>query len=240
MTGRDLHHTLLRPAILQILRAQGFHAARPSVVDTLTDIAGRYLSLLCERTAAHAWQNHNDPEPDITDVRLALVDCGLLTPTHTGAEETWTEILRKPLQEYTEHNGLRDLERERRVEADTTAVRHFVDWFAGTMNREIRKIAGLLPDDGQVVELGAPVVKEDYLTVLKKKHSKTGDESRFQGSVLGKDAETRTVVIDGGPKSIQEWQAAARQQTAKAAITRKRAELLQNAIDSDSMMTEDG
>jgi transcription initiation factor TFIID subunit 3 len=238
MTAKSLHHTLLRPAILQILRAQGFHAARPSVVDTLTDIAGRYLALLCERTAAHSWQNHNNLDADISDVRLALIDCGLLIPTQTGTEETWTEILRKPLQEYTVHNSLREEEKGRRDEDDTRAVREFANWFAGTMNREIRKIAGLLPDDGEVVELEGPAVKEDYLTVLKKKHSKTGDETRFAGTVLGKEADSRPVVIDGGPKSIQEWHAAARQQAAKSAASRKNTEVQSSAGSEDTVMEE--
>ena len=39
--------------------------------------------------------------------------------------------------------------------------------------------------------------REDYLTQLKKKHSKTGEESRWQGTVLGKDAGNREVVIEG-------------------------------------------
>lgn len=239
MTAKSLHHTLLRPAILQILRAQGFHAARPSVVDTLTEIAGRYLSLVCERTAAHSWQNHNNLEPDIPHVRQALIDCGLLIPTQTGAEETWTELLRKPLSMYSEHNGLRGAEKGRRDEEDTQAVRDFADWFAGTMNREVRKIAGLLPDEGQIAELDDPAVKEDYLTVLKKKHSKTGDETRFAGSVLGKEADMRPVIIDGGPKSIQEWQEAARQQAARSMASKKSTEQVPSSAGStDTVMGE--
>lgn len=238
MTAKSVHHTLLRPAILQILRAQGFHAARPSVVDTLTDIAGRYIALLCERTAAHSWQNHNNLEADISDIRLALLDCGLLLPTQTASEETWTELLRKPLQEYPVHNSFRDEEKARRDEDDTRSVRAFTDWFAGTMNREIRKIAGVLPDDGQVVELEESAIKEDYLTVLKKKHSKTGDETRFAGTVLGKEADGRPVVIDGGPKSIQEWHDAARQQAVKMATRRSELQSSAGSSSSDTVMDE--
>lgn len=44
--------------------------------------------------------------------------------------------------------------------------------------------------------------------VLKKKHSKTGEESRFQGTVLGIPAEGKPVIIEGGPfESIQAWEA---------------------------------
>ena len=42
---------------------------------------------------------------------------------------------------------------------------------------------------------------------LKKKHSKTGEESRFQGTVLGKAADTKPVLVEGGQlDSIQAWQ----------------------------------
>jgi transcription initiation factor TFIID subunit 3 len=47
---------------------------------------------------------------------------------------------------------------------------------------------------------------------LKKKHSKTGEESRFQGTVLGKGAEPKSVKIDGGPETIADWFDSMRQQ----------------------------
>lgn len=41
---------------------------------------------------------------------------------------------------------------------------------------------------------------------IKKKHSKTGEESRFQGTLLGKDADLQQVTIVGGPaSSMAEW-----------------------------------
>lgn len=44
------------------------------------------------------------------------------------------------------------------------------------------------------------------IAALKKKHSKSGEETRYQGTLLGKDAEDQTVVIVGGPVStLQEW-----------------------------------
>ncbi len=43
---------------------------------------------------------------------------------------------------------------------------------------------------------------------LKKKHSKTGEESRYQGTVLGIQAEDKVVRIEGGHvESIQAWEA---------------------------------
>lgn len=50
---------------------------------------------------------------------------------------------------------------------------------------------------------------------LKKRQSKTGDASRYQGSVLGKDTELQDVNIVGGPVTkISEWRREA--QTARS------------------------
>jgi transcription initiation factor TFIID subunit 3 len=52
-----------------------------------------------------------------------------------------------------------------------------------------------------------------------KKHSKTGVESRFQGTVLGHTSDPRPVKIEGGPSdSIQDW---CRRTQEKAAIAAK-------------------
>jgi transcription initiation factor TFIID subunit 3 len=53
---------------------------------------------------------------------------------------------------------------------------------------------------------------------LMKKHSKTGVESRFQGTVLGMPAEPKTVKIEGGgAESIEEWGRRTREKAAEAA-----------------------
>ena len=248
MSANMLHNSLLRPAILHILRAAGFHSARPSVIDTLADITARYLLLLASRTATNAYSNHNTLEPEITDVRMALQDCGLLTPSLTAAEEAWKEALSKPLEEYPERNGLRAKERMRRDEEDTRDVREFVDWVRGAQNAEIRRIAGLEAQrTTEATDMEGRGDLEDYLTgmytfltrqmwvlgklshsgrgdrnadkcsaALMKKHSKTGVESRYQGTVLGQPAEARPVRIEGGPvETIQEWVLRTQQRSAK-------------------------
>jgi transcription initiation factor TFIID subunit 3 len=149
MSAKTLHLALLRPAIIQILRAAGFQAAKPSVVDTLTDIAARYIMLLASRTTDYATVNHSDSSPDITDVRMALVECGLLTPTQTAAEEVWRELLREPLYDVPERNALRQKEIQRRDAEDTHEIQEFVDWFSGPTYQEMRRIAGLLVDEVQ-------------------------------------------------------------------------------------------
>ncbi|KAE9373006.1 hypothetical protein N431DRAFT_373169 [Stipitochalara longipes BDJ] len=175
-TPHSLHHSLLRPCILQILRAAGYHSTRPSVLDTLTDLAARYMFLLAQTTAKHASVNHNDPELSleisIQDVRMAMQDCGALIPEKTLEEQ--------------EFDG----------QEDTRGVDMFVAWAMGKVNSEIRRVA-LEGSDGS---------KEDYLTVLKKKHSTTDEETRYIGTVLGKPAEPRIIKVEGSEvTSLKEW-----------------------------------
>ena len=135
-TPQALHHSLLRPCILQILRAAGYHSTRPSVLDTLTDLAARYMFLLAQTTVKHASLNHNEPELSleisIQDVRMAMQDCGALIPEKVLEEQ--------------EFYGLED----------TRGVDAFIAWATGKVNSEIRRV-GLEGSDG---------AKEDYLTGL--------------------------------------------------------------------------
>jgi transcription initiation factor TFIID subunit 3 len=183
MSGPNLlHNALLRPPIIQILRAAGFHSSRPSVLDTLADMAARYLLLLGSSAAEHAANSHpDDPVPTLDDIRLALQDVGALRPQLRDSEEDW------------------------RGEEDLRGLEAFLGWFLGPANREIRRVAGFVPSEGDVID-AASIEMEDYLTVLKKKHSKTGEESRYAGTVLGRDSEDHPIVIEGGAAtSIRDW-----------------------------------
>ncbi|KIW92332.1 uncharacterized protein Z519_07316 [Cladophialophora bantiana CBS 173.52] len=193
MTSADLHTALLRPAVLQILRAAGFSSARPVVIDTVTDLAARYLLLLASSTAQNAFNMHNTFVPTVQDVRLALTQAGALAPQMSTVEESL-----KGNVELVEGVSV-PFEDLRGVEA-------FVNWAYGPVNKEIRRIAGF-GDDVNVEEIAAGLdEQEDYLSVLKKRHSKTGEEVRYQGTVLGKDTELQPVSIVGGPAaSIAEW-----------------------------------
>ncbi len=200
MSTQALYSSLLRPPILHILRAAGFHATRPAVLDTLVDLTARYIMLLGSATASNAYSNHNDACPDITDLRMALQDVGALAPQMDAMEEQWSG------------------------EEDLRGLEAFLDWVKGDGNKEIRRIAGLAPTEGEIVDVEALGQKEDYLTgmsfrsigrvfphallALKKKHSKTGEESRYQGTALGIKAEDKVVRIEGGHvESIQAWEA---------------------------------
>ncbi|TAQ87392.1 hypothetical protein B7494_g4283 [Chlorociboria aeruginascens] len=168
-TPLALHHSLLRPCVLHILRAAGFHSTRPSVLDTLTDLAARYMYLLAQSTATHASINHTELDITIQDVRMAMQDCGILAPERVLAQQEFEGI------------------------EDTRGVDDFIAWATGGGNKEIRRIA---LDGGE----------GDYLTVLKKKHSTTDEESRYTGTILGKTSEPRAIKIEGGEaSSIKEW-----------------------------------
>lgn len=60
------------------------------------------------------------------------------------------------------------------------------------------------------------------ITALMKKHSKTGVESRFQGTVLGHSGDPKPIRIEGGPvDSIEAWCRRTREQAAVRAAKEK-------------------
>lgn len=183
MSGPNLHNALLRPPIIQILRAQGFHSTRPSVLESLQDLTGRYIQILASSVADHAANAHpEDLTPKLEDIYQALQDAGAIRPQLREMEEDW------------------------QAEEDMRGLQSFIGWIKGPAHTEIRRVAGFLPSEGDILNPDA-VEKEDYLTALKKKHSKTGEESRYAGTILGKGAEEHPVLIEGGLPSIQEWAA---------------------------------
>ncbi|KAM5356068.1 hypothetical protein ACJ41O_002714 [Fusarium nematophilum] len=116
-TPPSLFHALLRPSILQILRSTGYHSTRPVVLDALTDLAARYLSLLCQSTAEHAAHNQGDSADfTIADIRMALQDAGALMPDRIPTEEDW------------------------RGEEDLRGVEEFIEWFAGQRMKEMMEV----------------------------------------------------------------------------------------------------
>lgn len=123
-------HALLRPAIIQILRATGFHSAKPAVIDSLTDLAARYLEIICQETARHAADNALHPdfdgnaEPSIVDVRLALQGVGAFLP-----EREWEE------QDFMEQE-------------DTRGVDEFIAWATGPKIEQIKRVALDEPEEG--------------------------------------------------------------------------------------------
>ncbi len=119
------HHSLLRPCVLHILRAAGYHSTRPSVLDTFTDIAARYMLLLAHSAAEHAAINHPELELSIEDVRMAMQDCGAIAPEKILEEQIF--------------DG----------EEDARGVDTFIEWAMGPENKEIHRIALEGGDDGK-------------------------------------------------------------------------------------------
>ena len=151
MTSADIHTSLLRPAVLQILRAAGFNHARPAVVDTVTDLAARYLLLLASSTAQNAFSTHNSFAPTMQDVRLALSEAGALFPELSAGEE--------------QMKGLVNVDEKMVPFEDLRGVRAFVEWAQGDVNKSIRRIAGFGGDEMNVEQIAAGTdEKEDYLT----------------------------------------------------------------------------
>lgn len=140
MSSHAIHVSLLRIPILHILRAAGFHATRPAVLDTLMDITARYLMALANKTAIHAYANHRDLSPTISDVRMALQDVGAFWPQTTAIEE------------------------ECFGEEDMRGVEDFLTWMVGDEHKEIRRIAGLGETEAAFAGIDIPAEKEDYLT----------------------------------------------------------------------------
>jgi transcription initiation factor TFIID subunit 3 len=116
-TPQSLHHSLLRPCVLHILRAAGYHSTRPSVLDAFTDLAARYMYALAQSTANHAAVNHTELEISIQDVRMAMQDCAVLAPENMLVDQEFDS------------------------EEDTRGVDAFLAWAMGKVNREIRRVA---------------------------------------------------------------------------------------------------
>ena len=126
-TPTALFHAYLRPSVLQILRATGYHGTSPAVLDTVTDLAARYLSLLCEKTAARANHHYGDAgDFTLVEIRLALEEAGALLPQTVATEQEW------------------------RGQEDVRGVEEFVRWFTGPRMREIMEFA---KGDGETVDM---------------------------------------------------------------------------------------
>jgi transcription initiation factor TFIID subunit 3 len=112
-----LFHALLRPSILQILRAAGYHGARSAVVDILTDLAARYMSELCHMTAIYASHNGSEETPTVVDLRMALQHMGALLPEKPEMEQMYLGV------------------------EDTRGTDLFTSWFGGHESKEIKRVA---------------------------------------------------------------------------------------------------
>ena len=150
MSTNGLHNALLRPVVIQILRAAGFNNARPSVIDTVTDLAARHLLLLGATTARAAFSNHNNYVPTIQDVRMALLETGALYPQMSVLEE--------------EAKGTEFVNGEEVPFEDLRGTEAFVNWARGSVNKEIRRVAGVSAAGKDLADVNLMDDGEDFLT----------------------------------------------------------------------------
>ncbi|KAI8632279.1 hypothetical protein F5Y19DRAFT_358309 [Xylariaceae sp. FL1651] len=220
-TPSEIHLALLRPAILQILRAQGYYASTPSTIDCLTELAGQYLYAIAKRTAQHATLNNfaGPPgTPDVVDVRLALEECGALCPgVGTAPREKQNPSQRRSEGDNGDAKNSDELLQDHEDAESLRGVDEFIRWATGRKNLRIRKIAGVVAPPGAAagVEAEDGAVEErpsDYLDALKRKHNKTDQDSKYAGTILGRSIEHGEVLVEGGPDtSLAAWAARMRE-----------------------------
>ncbi|KAI1176896.1 hypothetical protein F4777DRAFT_587651 [Nemania sp. FL0916] len=220
-TPSELHLALLRPAILQILRAQGYYASTPGTIDCLTEIAGQYLYTIAKRTAEHAMSNNYvgpAGTPDVVDVRCALEDCGALPfaadppPPAKRRRLNQSQSQTQTQTDPADSDGTLQQEDEDDVDEDMSGVDEFIKWAKGRKNQRIRKIAGVVAPPAAIA-VGAEgeegIVEErpsDYLDALKRKHNKTDQDSKYAGTILGRSIDHGEVLIEGGSDtSLAAW-----------------------------------
>ncbi|KAI5850406.1 hypothetical protein DFP73DRAFT_491666 [Morchella snyderi] len=114
MSDQELFFALLRVSAAQALRAAGLTTAKPSVLDAVTDIMSRYLTLLGS-TTRHFAESSGRTHAELPDARLALEHVGLLRPLNIFSD---------------------------RDDEDTRAVDAFVEWMKGAQAAEMRRVAG--------------------------------------------------------------------------------------------------
>jgi transcription initiation factor TFIID subunit 3 len=130
MTLRKFHLALLRPAVLQILRAQGYYSCKPSVLDMFTELAAEYIYTTADATRRA--MEHNHPEtPMITlpDLRQGLEHVGAFKLDENKRED----------REYAGDSVLRGIER-------------FKSWFEEKQNQRITRIAEAFTQTGLLLE----------------------------------------------------------------------------------------
>ncbi|KAK6504229.1 hypothetical protein TWF506_002435 [Arthrobotrys conoides] len=111
----QFYFSLLRISTAQMLRHAGLAGSRPSVLDSLTDMTARYLTLL-GTTARAISESSNNVESELADVLCAMEQIGLLRPL-------------------TLYNA--DLD-------DTRAIDNFITWAKSPEIEELRKISGVV------------------------------------------------------------------------------------------------
>jgi hypothetical protein len=175
--SNQLHASLLRLPLLQILRTTGYHGTSPAVLDALTSLTSSYMTLLAG-TVARICAQHNTTVPTVTHVRLALEELGMLPPSRPGTDDT------RGVDTFIAWCSGETAKGNRRM--------------AGTAHEtEMEKLyeAELPPGE-----------KLDFLNLLKMRGRK-GAEDKFAGTALGDGLEHPVKIEGGrGLASIAAWE----------------------------------
>lgn len=139
VTSTQFYHALLRPTVLQVLRAQGYYSCTPAVLDFVTELVASYLMVLCEKTARNSENLPEPTRPTIVEVRKALEESGAFGPIPMHTAEQWA------------------------TKEDTRGVDSFISWAKGEKNAKIRKVAGALQEQNDLDEATDEPVT-DYLS----------------------------------------------------------------------------
>ncbi|BFZ64472.1 hypothetical protein YB2330_005618 [Saitoella coloradoensis] len=185
------YFSLARISALQILRASGIDRARPSVIDSFTDILVRYLLLLATSARDNAVLAGREGA-DVLDVRTAMGEYGVLV-TRCEAPRPPSPLPLPGIEGMDMQ--LEEEKEEDEDDEDLRVVEEFVEWCRGPQAAEIRKVAGMDeytppntapstadPDNPALQDPG----QTDWLTGLVRKQIRAGAEDRFRGSVLEK------------------------------------------------------
>ncbi|KAK9355024.1 hypothetical protein V1523DRAFT_406610, partial [Lipomyces doorenjongii] len=116
----ELFYSFLRITTAQILRASGIDRCPPSVLDTLTDLAIRYMTLLSTRAASYAALCGRE-EPGVGDIRMAMEAAGGLRPMRI-------------LDEFPD--GM-----DEEAEAEDDGLQRFIEWCYNT-TKEFNTVTG--------------------------------------------------------------------------------------------------
>lgn len=162
MTYKKFHLALLRPAILQALRAQGYYTCKPSVLEFFTEIVADYIYNTATATRNAMEHNHPDtPEVTLPDLRQGLEYMGAFTRDENKRED-----------------------RNFDGDPELRGIQNFKDWFDGKQNQRMTRIAEAFNQTGLLLEAapleeGQKVEKPpiDYL-------SRKLRMSRIEGAML--------------------------------------------------------
>ncbi|ODQ66866.1 hypothetical protein NADFUDRAFT_5337, partial [Nadsonia fulvescens var. elongata DSM 6958] len=168
----DFHFALLRISIAQMLRAAGIDRCSPSVLDTITDLCIRHLTLLSTSSTAFA-NLSGRTQVTLADASQSMANHGVISPT---------TLL-----------DSRDVDPK-----GMEGVHAFINWVKGEMTLRERQVAGLAgiatnpasndPDSDVINGTNEPTSTYNndpkWLAQLMRKQVKIGHEGRFKGTVL--------------------------------------------------------